>query len=218
VPNTLAAGNIKNEDFFQPQAGVLYKIDANNEVFANYTENQRAFTAAATGGSPFATTQAGFDAIRSKLRPETSKTAEGGYRFGAGSVHGVIAAYYVDFSNRILATTTGAGIVGNPTVLANVGSVRSYGIETGVTWQIARPVTLTASYVYDDSIYRNNVVNAAGSSRRRSRASRRSTRRTTSPTSNSPMKRTAFMPVATSTICRSGTSPIRTTSRSRTSR
>ena len=137
VPNTLAAGNIKNEDFFQPQAGVLYKIDANNEVFANYTENQRAFTAAATGGSPFATTQAGFDAIRSKLRPETSKTAEGGYRFGAGSVHGVIAAYYVDFSNRILATTTGAGIVGNPTVLANVGSVRSYGIETGVTWRIA---------------------------------------------------------------------------------
>jgi len=162
VPSTLAAGNIKNEDFFQPQAGVLYKIDAYNELFANYTENQRAFTAAATGGSPFATTQAGFDNIRRRLRPETSRTAEGGYRFGSGPIRGVVAAYYVDFSNRIIATAAGAGIVGNPTVLANAGSVRSYGIETGVTWRVAPPFTVTASYAYNDSTYRNNVVDANG--------------------------------------------------------
>lgn len=160
VPNTLAAGNIKNEDFFQPQVGVLYKLDANNEVYANYTENQRAFTAAATGGSPFATTQAGFNALSNqlKLRPETSRTGEGGYRFGLGNtVHGVVSAYYVDFSNRIIATAAGAGIVGNPTVLANAGSVRSYGVEAGLTWRIAPPLTLTASYSYNDSTYRNDI-------------------------------------------------------------
>ena len=162
VTGRLALGNIKSEDFFLPQAGVLYKFGTDaGEVFANYTENQRAFTASATTG-PFATTQAGFDAIRPNLRPERSKTIEAGYRFGFGPVRGVIAGYYVDCSNRILATQTGAGIVGNPVVLANVGSVRSVGAEAGLTWKIIEPVTLTASYAYNDSTYRDNVVNAAG--------------------------------------------------------
>lgn len=159
VTNARATGNIKNEDFFQPQFGILYKIDDRNELYANYTENQRAFTAAATGASPFATTQTGFDFILAKgsLRPETSKTVEGGYRFGAGSLRGVVAVYYVDFSNRLIATSAGTGIQGNPTVLDNAGSVRSLGVETGLTWKIAPPVTLTASYAYNDSTYRADV-------------------------------------------------------------
>ena len=162
VTGALAIGNIKSEDFFLPQAGVLYKIGGDaGELFANYTENQRAFTAAATSG-PFATTQAGFNAIRPNLKPERSKTVEAGYRFGSGALRGVVAGYYVDFTNRILATQTGAGIVGNPVVLANVGSVRSLGAEAGLTWKIFEPLTLTASYAYNDSTYRDNVVNALG--------------------------------------------------------
>lgn len=162
VPSTLAAGSINNTDWFQPQIGALYKIDANNQLFANYSQNQRAFTAAATGGSPFATTQAGFDAIQNTLKPETSKTLEGGYRFTFGPVSGVAAAYWVDFSNRILATSTGAGIVGNPTVLTNVGSVRSLGVEFGLTWRIIQSLTATVSYAYNDSTYQDDVLNADG--------------------------------------------------------
>ncbi|WP_310496798.1 TonB-dependent receptor domain-containing protein [Sandarakinorhabdus sp.] len=161
VTGRLALGTIKNEDYFLPQVGALYKIDENNEIFANFTQNQRALIAAATSG-PFATTQAGFDAIRANLRPERSTTIEAGYRFTAGPVRGVLAAYYVDFSNRLLATQNGAGIVGNPAVLANVGSVRSLGVEAGLTWQIIQPLTLTASYAYNDSTYRNDVTDVNG--------------------------------------------------------
>ncbi len=157
VTGRLAVGALKNEDFFQPQVGALYKIDDHNEVYVNYTENQRAFTAGATGGSPFATTQPGFNAISGVLKPERSKTVEGGYRFGSGPVRGVAAVYYVDFANRIIGTSAGAGIQGNPTVLANVGSVRSIGFEAGLTWKIVEPVTLTASYAYDESTYRRDV-------------------------------------------------------------
>jgi iron complex outermembrane receptor protein len=157
----LAIGSITSEDYFLPQVGALYRINDTSELFASYTENQRAFTAAATTG-PFATTQAGFNAIQPNLKPERSQTIEGGYRFNFGPVRGVVAAYYVDFSNRLLATQTGAGIVGNPTVLANVGSVRSLGAEAGLTWQIIKSLTLTASYAYNESTYRDNVVNAAG--------------------------------------------------------
>ena len=161
VTGALALGNIKAEDFFLPQVGALYKLGDAGEVFANFTQNQRAFTAAATSG-PFATTQAGFNAIQANLKPEKSQTFEAGYRFGNGALRGVVAAYYVDFSNRILATQLGAGIVGNPAVLANVGSVRSLGVEAGLTWRILQPLTLTASYAYNDSTYRDNVVNALG--------------------------------------------------------
>ncbi len=160
--SALATGRITSTDWFQPQIGVLYKLSDRNELYVNYTENQRAFTAAATGASPFATTQAGFNAIASRLKPETSKTVEGGLRFGFENLRGVLAAYYVDFSNRILGTSAGAGIVGNPTVLANVGSVRSYGFEAGATWRIVQPLTLTASYAYNDSKYRDNVTSSTG--------------------------------------------------------
>lgn len=162
VPNTLAVGNIESKDWFQPQAGAVWTIDNRNELYVNYAENQRAFTAAATGASPFATTQAGFNAISGQLKPEKSRTVEGGYRFGADGLRGVVSLYYVDFSNRILATAAGAGIVGNPTVLANVGKVRSVGVEAGVTWKIIKPLTLTASYAFNDSTYRDNVRNSAG--------------------------------------------------------
>ncbi len=57
-------GSINSEDNFLPQVGATYRINADNELFAGYTENMRAFGAAHTGLSPFATTQAGFDATK----------------------------------------------------------------------------------------------------------------------------------------------------------
>lgn len=156
-----AAGNISSADWFLPQAGVVYRFNDTNELFANYTENRRAFTSAATSG-PFSTTQAGFDAIRDTLRPETSTTIEGGLRFGDSALRGVLAAYYVDFSNRLLALPAGAGIIGNPSVLQNVGSVRSVGVELGLSYRLMDDLNLFGSYSFNRSTYRDDVVNAAG--------------------------------------------------------
>jgi iron complex outermembrane receptor protein len=162
VPGTSpAAGNISNADWFLPQAGLVWRLDDQNELFVSYTENRRAFSSAATSG-PFSTTQAGFDAIRDTLKPETSRTLEGGWRLGFGPVRGVLAAYYVDFANRLLGITTGAGIVGNPVVLQNVGSVRSVGFEAGAAWAIMDDLRFFGSYSYNDSTYRDDVVNSAG--------------------------------------------------------
>ena len=162
IPNTLATGQISNGDWFLPQVGALYKFNENNQIFFNYSENQRAFTAAATGVSPFATTQAGFNAIQNTLKPETSQTFEGGYRFAFGPVSGVAAAYLVDFNNRILGTQVGAGIVGNPVVLTNVGSVQSVGFELGLTWQIIQPLSATLSYAYNSTTYQDDVIGPDG--------------------------------------------------------
>ncbi|MBU6164712.1 MAG: TonB-dependent receptor [Alphaproteobacteria bacterium] len=161
VPGPLALGRIKSEDLFMPQVGLLYKLGAGNELFANFTENQRAFTAAATTG-PFATSAAGFAVIASQLRPEKTNTFEAGFRFGEGKLSGVVAAYLVNFSNRLLSIPQGPGIVGNASLLSNVGDVRSLGAEIGVQWQPVKAFTVTASYAYNENTYRDDVRNAAG--------------------------------------------------------
>jgi len=155
-------GSITSKDNFLPQVGVTYRLNDDQELFAGYTENMRAFGAAHTGISPFATTQAGFDATKGSLKPETSKTVEAGWRFHAGPVEGVAAVYYVKFDNRLIGTAAGAGIIGNPTILANAGSVTSKGFETVATWSITPEWSLFGSYAYNDASYDDDIKNAAG--------------------------------------------------------
>ncbi|MBW8816367.1 MAG: TonB-dependent receptor [Caulobacterales bacterium] len=155
-------GEIVSKDSFLPQVGATYRLDGANEFFATYTENMRAFGAAHTGLSPFATTQEGFNAIRNTLQPETSKTGEAGWRFRYGPVQGVAAVYYVKFDDRLIGTSAGAGIVGNPTILANAGGVTSKGFETAATWSVSEDWSLFGSYAYNDSQYDDDILNAAG--------------------------------------------------------
>ena len=161
VAGDYAQGRIKTEDFFLPQAGFLYKLGNRTELFGNYTENMRAHASAASAG-PFSVTQAGFDAGLATLKPEKSSTWEAGIRTRTGGFQGVLAAYYVDFRNRQLSLSTGASIVGSPSILQNVGKVRSIGVELAGTYDITNSLSLFASYAYNDSQYRNDVVNASG--------------------------------------------------------
>ncbi len=159
VRGGLAAGRTEAKDWFLPQGGLLYRLNDDHELFASYTENLRAFESSATGG-PFATTQAGFDAL--DLKPETSTTYELGFRTKSSRFQGVIAGYYVDFKDRIIAFANGSGIQGNPAILQNVGDVRSWGVEAAGTFRVTPDLSLFASYAYNDSEYRDDVVNAAG--------------------------------------------------------
>jgi len=160
-PSPLAVGEIDNEDLFLPQVGVLYKLGGGNEIFASFTQNQRALIASATSG-PFATSAAGFAALRDQIEPEKTDTYEVGFRFGEGQLTGVVAAYLVNFSDRLLAIPQGPGIVGNAPLLSNVGDVRSIGAEIGLQWQPMDDFTVTGSYAYNENTYRNDVVNQVG--------------------------------------------------------
>ena len=161
LTGALVAGKIQARDWFLPQVGALYRLGGGVEAFASYTENMRAFVSAATAG-PFATTQAGFDAIRSTLKPETSKTVEGGVRLHSGGLQLSAVGYYVDFANRLLTFSNGAGIIGNPPTLNNAGNVESYGAEASASYRIVRPLTLFASYSYNKSTYQDDVRDAKG--------------------------------------------------------
>lgn len=161
VAGTLASGKIKVEDWFQPHVGFAAELGNHAEVFGGFTQVTRAFVSSSTSG-PFATTQAGFNAIRDTLKPETSDTYELGLRYNSGIFNGVIAGYYVDFSNRLLGLSTGAGIQGNPAVLQNVGSVRSLGFEVAGELRFGSGFSVYGAYAYNDATYRDDVLNALG--------------------------------------------------------
>ena len=158
VQGALAAGKIKSRDWFQPHAGVAYKLTDKAEVFGGFTQVTRAFVSSATSG-PFSTTQAGFNALIARgLKPEESDTYELGARYNDSVFNGVIGVYYVNFRNRLLGVQTGAGIVGSPAILQNVGSVRSIGFEAAGDLRLGGGLTLFASYSYTDASYRDDVV------------------------------------------------------------
>jgi iron complex outermembrane receptor protein len=156
-----AAGKIKTTDWFQPSVGINYPISDMVELYASFSQSTEAFVSAFTAG-PFSTTQAGFDAIKGTLKPEASDTYEVGTRFKSGGFSGSIGGYLVNFRNRLLGITTGAGIVGNPAVLQNVGGVRSVGVEAVASYNLGSGFNAFLSYAYNDATYRDDVVNALG--------------------------------------------------------
>ena len=158
VAGSNAVGSIKVDEGFLPQIGFNYDLADMGEVFGDYTQNARAFVSAGTAG-PFSTSQAGFVAIKDKLQPEMSKTFELGYRFHKDGFEGSVAVYNVKFENRILSRPTGPGIVGNPSVLANVGGVTAKGFEAVATYRFLENWSVFGSYAYNSSKYDDDILN-----------------------------------------------------------
>jgi iron complex outermembrane receptor protein len=146
-------GTLKAKDMFQPQAGLIYEFNDSVEAFVSYAENMRAFTT-----QPFLTNRAGFQAIANTIKPETSWTVEGGIRFRSDQFEGSIAAYHVKFSDRQLAVQPCAIVVGCASILSNVGSVTTNGIEMAGTFEITDAVKFYGAYSYTDAQYDQDVL------------------------------------------------------------
>jgi len=154
-------GTIKAEDNFLPQVGATADLAEGHQLFATYAENMRAYQASGTSG-PFSTSQAGFDFIKTRLKPEKSRTVEAGWRFNLDSVQGVLAFYDVKFKDRLLTVAQGPGIIGAPTALSNVGAVSSQGAEFGGNVNLTETFSVFGSLSYNDAKYSDNTVDGNG--------------------------------------------------------
>lgn len=152
----LATGTIQTKDWFQPHFGLNYQFGNGLEAFAGFTQVTRAFQASAATG-PFSATQASFNLVRDTLKPESSDTFEGGVRYNTGIINATVAAYYVNFSNRLLVIATGSAIVGAANALQNVGDVRALGLEAAVDVKLPMGFGVFASYSFNDTTYRQDV-------------------------------------------------------------
>lgn len=159
---TVKNGKLKADKSFLPQAGAIYALSGDSELYVNYAQNMRAFQASNTGVTPFAVgSQAVFDAIKGTVKPETSDTYEGGWRFRTDRLEAQVTGYHIDFNNRLLGITQGVGILGNQPVIANVGKVTTDGAEVGGTLRITPDLRWLNSVSYNNSTYGNDYANGS---------------------------------------------------------
>ena len=138
-----AQGQLTSGKPFLPQFGVNYKLDKQNEIFADVAYNVRSFIASGPSyPSPWDTNQAGFSYVKNSVSPETSWTEEGGYRYTGKIATAQASFFHVNFANRLLFFSNGSGIQGNPSTLNNQGGVTTNGIDGSISIRITPEVTL----------------------------------------------------------------------------
>ncbi len=96
-----ATGTLIAKDYFLPEVGVHWQVAPHHELFASYAENMAMYQGGFKLG-PQSVSQAVWDVQGKTLRPETSKSVEGGYRYVSGALQASLTGYYVKFDNRLL--------------------------------------------------------------------------------------------------------------------
>jgi len=172
----LPSGTIDTKKWFLPAIGATYELTGHEQVYFNVQKNMRQYMAYLGGGSLspwFSGSQAAFDAFRDQGRPETSWTYEGGlksHRSFSGLLSGFDAQlnyYHVVFNDRQLGIATnpggiaGGAITGGTSVLVNVGSVHTDGVDAAFTFRFGRNVSLYNATSYNSSTYQSDYTSTA---------------------------------------------------------
>jgi len=152
-----ASGELTAKKNFLPQVGASYQLGGGNELFGSYAKNIAAYQAGITG--PLATTQVTYNLFSKGLKPEQSRTFEGGFRHTDDFYQASLALYDVKFDNRLLVISQCAGIVGCPAAYANVGSVTSRGAELAINFKLDPELRWNNSLSYNRSRYDDDYLN-----------------------------------------------------------
>ena len=167
----LPIGEIVTKKWFLPQVGARWDVTPDDQAFVNVQKNMRQFITYGGGGaSPWSlASQPAFELFKANAKPETSVTYEAGLRsshalnWGAvTAVDGQVGVYHVDFKDRLLQispTPVISSIIGGNPVLANVGSVRTNGIDLSGTMHFGRTFSFYDALSYNRSTYEENYAN-----------------------------------------------------------
>ncbi|WP_059150984.1 TonB-dependent receptor [Novosphingobium barchaimii] len=151
-----ATGSLTAKDYFLPEVGVHWQVAPQHELFASYAENIAMFQGGFKLG-PQSVSQTVWDAQGKTLKPETSRSFEGGYRFVSGPLQVALSGYWVDFRNRLLqynpCPTNQQQNPGCGNSFHNAGSVTSKGVELGVLWKPLPWLNWYNSASYNKSTY-----------------------------------------------------------------
>jgi outer membrane receptor protein involved in Fe transport len=166
-------GTIRTHKGFLPQVGLVWDATPHDQIFMDAQQNVRQFIVYGAGGSAWSLpSQSAFDLFKANTKPETSTTYEAGWRFhytfnNLGPVtafEGQVNAYHVDFQNRLLqisSTPVILSLVSGAAILANVGNVKTDGMDLAGTLHFGPHVSFYDAVSYNKSIYQNNYTTGA---------------------------------------------------------
>ncbi|MBY8821863.1 TonB-dependent receptor [Sphingomonas colocasiae] len=155
-----ASGTLVAKDNFLPEVGVHWNVAPGHELYASYAENMAMFQGGFKLG-PQSVSQAVWDLQGKHLKPETSKSFEGGYRYVSGPLQVSLAAYNTHFNDRLLqynpCPTNQQQNPGCGNSFHNAGGITSRGVELGVLWRPAPWLSWYNSASYNKSTYDENL-------------------------------------------------------------
>lgn len=160
-----ATGSLVAKDNFLPEVGVHWQVADQHELFASYAENMAMFQGGFKLG-PQSVSQTLWNAQGKYLKPETSKSFEGGYRFVSNQLQVSLSAYHVKFHNRLLqynpCPTNQQQNPGCGNSFHNAGSVTSKGAELGVLWKPTPWLSWYNSASFNKSTYDDDLIWSLG--------------------------------------------------------
>lgn len=140
-----------------PQVGAVFKLDTQNELFANFSQNVNQFPYSPAGGVYNADPKT-FDYFNKTAKPEKATTIELGARTRQGSVEAGVTAYTIDYKNRLLGIALCPATVTCATGFGNVGSVKTAGVEAVVSDDLGGGFRVYASGSYNSSKFGENYL------------------------------------------------------------
>lgn len=174
IPNAATAPDVSRPGFsvptkggVLPQAGAVFSMTSTEEAFANFSENVNAFPYSPQTGV-YNTDPKAFDYFKSNTKPEKATTYELGLRTRRGAVEASVAAYDIDYRNRLIGVAVCPLTATCVSSFANVGAVTSRGVEGLLQWQLARQLSWFTSGSYgkatiDDSyLSGTTTINSSG--------------------------------------------------------
>ena len=160
-----ASGKLQAKDNFLPQVGVRWQFAPQHEVFLSYAENMAMYQGGFKLG-PQSVSQAVWDAQGNTLKPETSKSFDGGYRYSGEKLQLSLAAYLVDFNDRLLQyNPCPTNLQQNPgcgNSFHNAGSVTSKGAELALMWAPTDWLSWYNSASYNKTTYDDDLAWSTG--------------------------------------------------------
>lgn len=168
----LPEGEIITKKWLLPQAGARWDLSTNDQAFFNVQKNMRQFVTYGGGGaSPWSlASQAAFDLFKATAKPETSITYEAGLRSSrsfdgavVSAIDGQLSVYHVDFKDRLLQispTAVISAIIGGNPLLANVGGVRTNGVDLSATVHFGPRFSFYDALSYNRSTYNDDYLSA----------------------------------------------------------
>ncbi|GBQ23776.1 TonB-dependent receptor [Gluconacetobacter sacchari DSM 12717] len=144
---------------FLPHISADYVFLHNHEVYFDIANNMRAYPQSGfhLAASPFAVSQAAFDASAPHLHPETDWAYNIGYRYTSPHVIGSINLYHADFANRLQGIYSGSLVDPQLTVL-NVGSVTMNGLDADLTIIPVKNLRIFNSVSFNKGTYQSNLT------------------------------------------------------------
>ncbi|HYW49975.1 MAG TPA: TonB-dependent receptor [Gemmatimonadaceae bacterium] len=141
---------VKTDAGILPQVGAVFKVTANNEVFANWSENVNQFPLSPAGGV-YNAAPSTFAFFNTTAKPERATTLEVGARTRRGGVEAGLTGYTIDYRNRLLGINLCPQTVTCATGFGNVGTVNTYGVEGVINADLGRGFRAFGSASYNSS-------------------------------------------------------------------